>query len=63
MARVKGSKNKPKTIPSYESMLDEEDLLNTPAVKEEPVLVVPEKIKKEKKLIGHHPITGAEVWR
>lgn len=55
MARPKGSKNVPKTIESHESMLDEEDLLNTPAIKEE------EK-PKDKILLGYHPITGAEVW-
>lgn len=62
MARAKGSKNIPKTIESYESMLDEEDLLNAPI--KEPIQVKEPHVEKSKNkiLLGYHPITGAEVW-
>jgi hypothetical protein len=58
MARVKGSKNKPK-----DSMPQElQDFFSDDQISEDKNLVKDPEPKK-KVLIGYHPISGAEVWQ
>ena len=52
MARVKGSKNKPK----------DQEVADTDQISEDKNLVK-EPEPKKKVLIGYHPISGAEVWQ
>lgn len=56
-----------KTIESVESELDDVSLLGGSVaeitIKEPEIVAVIKPTKKEKILLGFHPITGAEVWK
>lgn len=59
-------KSKKKSIESVESDLDDTSLLGGDieiAVKEPEIVAVIKPAKKDKILLGYHPITGEEVWK